>query len=73
MEDQYLEQIFKPFFRVAESRDRKSGGSGIGLAIAKQAVLTHGGSIKAENSGEGGLLVTMTLPLYCKKDGHGLL
>jgi two-component system sensor histidine kinase CpxA len=63
VEDQYLEQIFKPFFRVAESRDRISGGSGIGLAIAKQAMLTHGGNIKAENSGDGGLLITMNLPI----------
>lgn len=63
VEDQYLEQIFKPFFRVAESRDRISGGSGIGLAIAKQAMLTHGGNIKAENSGNGGLQITMNLPI----------
>ena len=63
VEDQYLEQIFKPFFRVAESRDRRSGGSGIGLAIARQAMLTHGGDITAENSKDGGLLITMNLPL----------
>jgi two-component system sensor histidine kinase CpxA len=60
--EQCLEQIFKPFFRVAESRDRKSGGTGIGLAIAKQAMLTHGGDIKAENAEDGGLLITMSLP-----------
>ena len=63
VEDQYLEQIFKPFFRVAESRDRISGGSGIGLAIAKQAMVTHGGNITAENSKDGGLLITMNLPV----------
>jgi two-component system sensor histidine kinase CpxA len=59
---QYLEQIFTPFFRVAESRNRDSGGTGIGLAIARQAVLLHGGKIKAENSSKGGLVITIQLP-----------
>jgi len=59
----YLEQIFKPFFRVAESRDRGSGGTGIGLAIAKQAILMHGGSIVAKNGQESGLVIEIHLPL----------
>jgi two-component system sensor histidine kinase CpxA len=58
-----LTQIFKPFFRVTEARDRNSGGTGIGLAIAKQAVLMHGGSIEARNAKEGGLIVEINLPL----------
>ncbi len=58
-----LGQIFKPFFRVAESRDRDSGGNGIGLAIAKQAVLMHGGSIEARNHPDGGLVVELRLPV----------
>ena len=61
--DEYLDQIFKPFFRVAESRDRDSGGTGIGLAIAKQAILMHGGSIEAKNGPAGGLVIKMRLPL----------
>ncbi len=61
--EENLEQIFKPFFRVAESRDRSSGGTGIGLAIARQAVLLHGGGIKAENSSDGGLVIEIQLPL----------
>ncbi len=60
---EYLDQIFKPFFRVAESRDRDSGGTGIGLAIAKQAILMHGGSIMARNASTGGLAVEIHLPL----------
>jgi two-component system sensor histidine kinase CpxA len=59
---QFLEQIFTPFFRVAASRDRNSGGTGIGLAIARQAVLLHGGKIKAENSSRGGLVIKIQLP-----------
>ena len=58
-----LEQIFKPFFRVAEARDRDSGGTGIGLAIAKQAISMHGGSIVARNAVNGGLEVEIQLPL----------
>jgi two-component system, OmpR family, sensor histidine kinase CpxA len=61
--EEYLEQIFKPFFRVAESRDRDSGGTGIGLAIAKQAILMHGGTIQAKNAENGGLVVQVRLPL----------
>ena len=59
---EYLEQIFKPFFRVAKSRNRDSGGTGIGLAIAKQAVLLHGGSIEARNAEKGGLVIEMHFP-----------
>ena len=60
---EHIEQIFKPFFRVAESRDRDSGGTGIGLAIAKQAILMHGGSIEARNAKKGGLVIEIHLPL----------
>ncbi len=58
-----LEQIFKPFFRVAEARERDSGGTGIGLAIAKQAISMHGGSIVAKNAKKGGLVIEIQLPL----------
>jgi two-component system sensor histidine kinase CpxA len=58
-----LEKIFEPFYRVQESRDRDSGGHGLGLSIAANAVKHHGGNIKAENAGGGGLLVTVQLPL----------
>jgi two-component system sensor histidine kinase CpxA len=58
-----LEKIFTSFYRLAPSRDRNSGGSGIGLAITERAVKLHGGSVKASNHPEGGLVVTITLPL----------
>ncbi len=61
--EKYLEHIFEPFFRVEEARDRDSGGTGIGLAIAKQAIVMHGGSIIARNRETGGLLVEISLPL----------
>jgi len=57
-----LARIFDPFYRVADARDRQSGGTGIGLAIAKSAIALHGGSIRADNQVLGGLLVTMRIP-----------
>ncbi|MEA3152053.1 MAG: two-component system, OmpR family, sensor kinase, partial [Gammaproteobacteria bacterium] len=57
-----LERIFEPFYRVAESRDRATGGEGIGLAITAQVMKTHGGSAKASNLAGGGLEVRLNLP-----------
>jgi two-component system sensor histidine kinase CpxA len=60
-----LERIFEPFYRVAESRDRDSGGEGIGLAITAQVMKAHGGSAKAQNAAAGGLEVRLSLPASC--------
>lgn len=57
-----LEKLFDPFYRVAAARDRQSGGTGIGLAIAERAVKLHLGEIRAENHPEGGLVVEIILP-----------
>ncbi len=57
-----LEKIFVPFYRVQESRDRGSGGHGLGLSIAANAVRRHGGSIAARNANDGGLIVRVSLP-----------
>ena len=57
-----LEKLFTPFHRVAEARERKSGGVGLGLAIAEQAVHAHKGKIRAENAESGGLIVEIKLP-----------
>lgn len=58
-----LARLFEPFARVGEARDRASGGYGLGLAISRQAVQAHGGSIEAANAEGGGLRVTLRLPL----------
>jgi two-component system sensor histidine kinase CpxA len=58
-----LEKIFEPFYRVQESRDRGSGGHGLGLSIAANAVQMHGGSIQASNAQDGGLVVSISMPL----------
>ena len=57
-----LERIFEPFYRVAESRDRDSGGEGIGLAITSQVMKAHGGFARASNANNGGLEVRLSLP-----------
>lgn len=60
--EEALSQVFEPFYRADEGRDRDSGGAGLGLAITNAAVRQHGGSIQAENATGGGLTVTITLP-----------
>lgn len=58
-----LEQLFLPFFRIEEARDRQSGGTGLGLAITARAIRLHGGEVQARNHPQGGLLVELRLPL----------
>jgi len=60
---EHLQRIFEPFFRASESRDRASGGYGLGLAIARRAIELHGGTIGAVNAPAGGLRVVIRLPL----------
>jgi signal transduction histidine kinase len=58
-----VERIFEPFYRVAESRDRDTGGEGIGLAITFRVMKAHGGSATADNRAGGGFEVRLNLPL----------
>jgi two-component system sensor histidine kinase CpxA len=57
-----LSNIFRPFYRVANDRDRQSGGAGLGLAIADRVVRVHGGTIHAQNASPHGLRVDIFLP-----------
>ena len=57
-----LNEIFRPFYRVDEARDREAGGVGLGLSIAERAVRLHGGNVEAANAAGGGLIVTIRLP-----------
>ncbi|MCA9564638.1 MAG: HAMP domain-containing protein [Myxococcales bacterium] len=61
--DDDLERIFQPFVRVGEARDRKSGGTGIGLAVTQRSVKAHGGTVRAENVEGGGMRVVIELPI----------
>jgi signal transduction histidine kinase len=59
-----LARVFEPFYRVETSRSRESGGTGLGLTIARNIAEQHGGSIALGNHPEGGLEVTLMLPEY---------
>lgn len=61
--EESLEKLFDPFYRVADARERTSGGTGIGLAIADRSVRLHGGTIMAKNRSDKGLEVEIKLPL----------
>ena len=55
--------VFDHFFRVDSSRDRRSGGTGIGLAIVKQLVEIHGGQVTVESKVGEGCLFCIYLPI----------
>lgn len=57
-----MERVFQPFIRLEESRGRETGGSGLGLTIARAVISAHGGDISLANRPEGGLRVTISLP-----------
>jgi two-component system sensor histidine kinase CpxA len=57
-----LAEIFRPFYRVDDARDRDSGGTGLGLAITERAVRLHGGTVRAVNAPDGGLIIKINLP-----------
>lgn len=61
--DEELDAIFRPFYRVSTARDRHSGGTGLGLTITESAIRQHSGTIVASRSPQGGLRVSITLPL----------
>jgi len=57
------EHLFERLYRMEGSRNRNSGGSGLGLTICRNIVEAHGGQISAQPGPDGGLLITTTLPL----------
>jgi len=61
--DEVLPRLFERFYRAEESRNRASGGAGLGLAICRNIVEAHQGRMHAQHSPLGGLQVVVTLPL----------
>jgi len=57
------DRIFERFVRLDESRARSDGGAGLGLAIVREIVAVHGGSVEVDDSALGGALFRMRLPL----------
>ena len=57
------ERVFAPFVRLESSRNRDTGGTGLGLAVARAAARAHGGDIGLENRPDGGLRVVLSIPV----------
>lgn len=61
--DNLLGQVFEPFFRVEASRNRETGGVGLGLASVRAIARAHGGDVVLSNRAQGGLTARVTLPM----------
>jgi signal transduction histidine kinase len=57
-----LEAVFQPFRRLETSRNRETGGTGLGLPIARNIIRAHGGDVVLRNRPAGGLAAVVTLP-----------
>jgi signal transduction histidine kinase len=57
------ERVFAPFIRLESSRSRETGGTGLGLTIARNAIRSMGGDVDLINRPEGGLRVVVSLPM----------
>ena len=60
---EHRDDVFKAFFRLDPSRNTDTGGTGLGLTIAKDIVQSHGGDLLLSEASLGGLRATLTLPL----------
>jgi signal transduction histidine kinase len=58
-----MDRVFQPFVRLESSRSRETGGAGLGLTIARNAIRSMGGDVELANRPEGGLRVTVILPV----------
>lgn len=61
--DEHLDHIFQPFFRLDAARRDETSGFGLGLALARRQLEATGGRVKASNRAEGGLRMSIRLPL----------
>lgn len=59
---QHLDDVFEPFFRLESSRSQRTGGTGLGLYIARDLVRRQGGTVTLSNRPEGGLRAELVLP-----------
>jgi len=60
--EEEVERVFDPFYRVETSRNRETGGVGLGLAVVRSIIRGHGGEVMLSNRKKGGLCATVTLP-----------
>jgi signal transduction histidine kinase len=57
-----MDAVFQPFYRVESSRNRHTGGTGLGLYIARDLIARQGGTVSLANRSEGGLRATVFVP-----------
>ena len=60
-----LKHIFNPFYRSDSNENRNIDGFGLGLAIASRAIELHSGELTVMNHADGGLQISITLPIIC--------
>ena len=60
--EQELERVFEPFYRIEGSRGRDTGGTGLGLTIARSVARMHGGTLSLRNAEPEGLEAVLVLP-----------
>lgn len=58
-----IERLFEPFYRAEPSRNRETGGAGLGLAVVRSIARSHGGDVTLHNRSGGGLTARVSLPL----------
>ena len=63
IEESFREQIFEPFFRIDKSRSRQLGGVGLGLALVREIVRVHDGTIEVHGNEQGGTTFEITMGL----------
>ncbi len=61
-----LANVMQPFVRLEASRNRETGGSGLGLTLARSAAQAHGGSLELSNRPEGGLAARILVPAHSR-------
>ena len=63
IEEKYRKDVFKPFFRIENSRNKNTGGVGLGLSIVADVIKSHGGDISISESSLGGLSISIKIPI----------
>lgn len=67
--EEHFESVFQPFYRLERSRNKTTGGTGLGLTIAQGLARLHGSEIKLANRPEGGLCVSFSLLIWQASNG----
>ena len=70
IEPEHIDHIFERFYRTSSSRSRKEGGAGLGLAITRSIVESHGGNINVHSQISAGTSFTITLPLWKERTSN---